>query len=123
MSRSRSRGTRSTELRFRSLLVRSGIRGWTIGHGSGLPGSPDIVFPKRRLAIFLDGCFWHGCRECRSIPATNRAFWVEKIRANRSRDKKAMRGLRARGWKTVRLWEHELKGDADLVLSRVLAAH
>ena len=79
MSRSRSIGTRTTEWKFRSLLMRSGIKGWTLGHRSGLTGSPDVVFLRHRLAIFLDGCFWHGCRRCRSIPATNTRFWTNKI--------------------------------------------
>ena len=79
MSRIKSRGTKSTEWRFRSLLMTSGTRGWELGHKSGLPGSPDFIFPKTQLAIFLDGCFWHGCKRCRSIPNTNRKFWTIKI--------------------------------------------
>ncbi len=119
MSRSRSSGTRSTEWRFRSLLMRSGIRGWTLGHGSGLAGSPDIVFKRARLAIFLDGCFWHGCRRCRSIPETNRAFWMDKIQKNRKRDKRAQRVLREEGWEVLRIWEHELRNDLDKCMKRI----
>jgi DNA mismatch endonuclease (patch repair protein) len=120
MGRIKSSGTKTTEWKFRSLLVRSGVRGWKIGHHSGLPGSPDFVFFRARLAIFLDGCFWHGCNRCRSIPATNRAFWVAKIQRNKDRDEKATRMLRAMGWKTMRIWEHELKTDGDGVLRKVL---
>ena len=120
MSRNRSRGSKSTEWKFRSLLMRSGIRGWRLGHGSGLTGSPDIVFTRRRLAVFLDGCFWHGCRRCRSIPTTNRAFWMNKIGKNRKRDKKVQRALHEKGWNVVRIWEHELRADSAGVLRKVL---
>lgn len=120
MSRSRSRGSRSTEWKFRSLLIRSGIRGWRLGHASGLAGRPDVVFTQRHLAIFLDGCFWHGCRRCRSIPATNRAFWMNKIEKNKRRDRKVQRALRANGWKVLRIWEHELRTDSAGVLRKVL---
>lgn len=113
MSRNRSRGTKSTELRLRGILVRSGIRGWQLGHSSKLPGRPDIVFFNRRIVVFVDGCFWHGCHRCRTIPKTNRAFWVEKIAANQRRDKKATRSLRKEGWCVVRIWEHDLRnGDS-----------
>lgn len=119
MRRSRSTGTRTTEWKFRSLLMRSGVGGWTLGHRSGLAGSPDIIFPRARVAIFLDGCFWHGCRRCRSIPATNRTFWTDKIQGNRRRDKKVARILRNKGWKVVRIWEHQLRTKAGEVLRRV----
>ena len=91
-----------------------------MGHRSGLPGSPDVVFPRARLAIFLDGCFWHGCKQCRSIPVTNRAFWVAKLQGNMKRDERADSGLRAIGWKVMRIWEHELKTDRNGVLHEVL---
>lgn len=120
MSRNRSRGAKSTEWRFRSLLMRAGIRGWAIGHDFGLPGRPDIIFLQKRVAIFLDGCFWHGCRHCRSIPTTNRQFWSTKIGENRKRDARAVRALRSMGWTAIRIWEHELKTDSDAVLRRVM---
>ena len=111
MSRVKSRGTKTTEWKFRSLLMRSRIKGWRIGHNSGLPGRPDVVFLRARLAIFLDGCFWHGCQRYRSVPTTNQAFWEAKIQKNRERDKKVVRRLRVMGWKVTRIWEHELKTD------------
>jgi DNA mismatch endonuclease (patch repair protein) len=121
MSRNRSRGTKSTEWKFRSLLMRAGVRGWMMGHESGLPGRPDVIFLQSRLAIFLDGCFWHGCRRCRSIPATNRQFWAAKIKGNRKRDARVVRALCAMGWTTIRIWEHELKNDRNAVLREVKA--
>ena len=119
MSRNRGSGTRSTELRFRLLLVRSGVRGWSLGGQSGLPGAPDVIFPKDKLAVFLDGCFWHGCIKCRTIPVTNRRFWERKIGANRKRDRRVVRDLKVAGWKVVRVWEHELRDKHERVLANV----
>jgi DNA mismatch endonuclease, patch repair protein len=82
-------------------------------------GRPDVVFARARVAIFLDGCFWHGCKRCRSIPSTNRVFWLNKIRKNRKRDKKVRRMLRAMGWKVMAVWEHELRSNCLQVLRRV----
>jgi DNA mismatch endonuclease (patch repair protein) len=119
MSRNRSKGTKSTELRFRSFLVRSGIRGWKLGSRSGLPGTPDVVFSQEKFAIFLDGCFWHGCRRCRSIPSTNRFFWTNKISKNKRRDRVVVRQLRSIGWKSLRLWEHDLKSDDATIIKKL----
>ena len=108
MSNNRSNGTRSTERRFRLLLARNGVTGWRLG-GLDLPGSPDVVFPHEHLAVFLDGCFWHGCTSCRSVPRTNHRFWEQKIRGNQKRDRQATRRLRVLGWVSIRYWEHDLK--------------
>lgn len=102
--------------------MRSAIRGWKLGHRSGLAGSPDFIFLRARLAVFLDGCFWHGCNRCRSIPATNRTFWKNKIRKNRERDKEVVRKLRAGGWKVIRIWEHELRTPNSRILRKVVNA-
>jgi DNA mismatch endonuclease, patch repair protein len=81
-----------------------------------------VVFLRCRVAIFLDGCFWHGCSRCRSIPATNKAFWKAKIQGNIERDRNVTRMLRAMGWKVLRIWEHDLKADSEGILRRVLAS-
>src|SRR5271165_4531788 len=78
---------RTTEKRLRAHLVQQGIHGWVM-HGLGLPGRPDFVFASRRLAIFVDGCFWHGCSKCRKASKSNVDFWSEKIRTNQRRDKR-----------------------------------
>lgn len=81
-------------------------------HNRSLPGSPDIVFPKERVAIFVDGDFWHGWR----LPAWEHKlslFWRDKLRANRARDQRNFRRLRESGWKVVRVWQHELKATND----------
>ena len=71
-------------------------------------GKPDFIFRQARLAVFADGCFWHGCpKHCR-IPAGNRAFWKRKFAANRARDRRVNRELRKLGWRVVRIWEHAL---------------
>ena len=108
MSRIKSRGNRSTEGRLRGQLVAAGIRGWRM-QARDLPGSPDFVFDSERVAVFVDGCFWHGCKRCRNIPASNRRFWQEKIEGNRRRDRRVSRALRRDGWSVVRIWEHDLK--------------
>ena len=78
----------------------------------------DIVFPSARLAVFVDGCFWHGCPEHASWPKSNADFWREKIETNRSRDADTNQRLNALGWETVRIWEHE---DARKAANRIAA--
>jgi DNA mismatch endonuclease (patch repair protein) len=71
-------------------------------------GKPDFVFPKIKLAIFVDGCFWHQCKDHSNVPANNREFWERKLAGNVKRDRLVVRTLRARGWRVMRVWEHEL---------------
>jgi DNA mismatch endonuclease (patch repair protein) len=99
--------------------MRSRISGWNLGHDSGLPGSPDVLFYRARIAVFVDGCFWHGCRRCRTVPSSNRAFWEAKLRKNKERDRDAARALANMGWNVIRIWEHELKTDSEGVRRRV----
>lgn len=106
MSRIRGRGNKRTELRLITLFRAFGITGWR--RGSVLPGKPDFVFPRKRLAVFVDGCFWHGCPRHGSRPRTNALFWARKIARNRQRDRDVNQELRLRGWQVVRIWEHEL---------------
>src|SRR5262249_47650983 len=82
MRRVRAKGNRSTEIRVRLMLVRRGISGWS-QHPRFIAGQPDFWFPDRRLAIFIDGCFWHGCPVCkRPLPIANREYWIAKIQGN-----------------------------------------
>jgi DNA mismatch endonuclease (patch repair protein) len=74
------------------------------------------------VAVFVDGCFWHGCPVHYSLPASNSTFWNEKLLKNRSRDEAATRNLEMQGWKVLRFWEHELTEDIDSVISRIRAA-
>lgn len=107
MSRVRSRGNKATEIALIKLLRRHRIVGWR--RSSAVFGNPDFVFPKCRLAVFVDGCFWHGCPLHASQPATNRAFWKAKLTRNKSRDLLVARTLRRRGWRVFRVWQHELR--------------
>lgn len=106
MSRIRSSNNASTELRAIQEFKRAGLRGWR--RRQPLLGSPDFVFPKARVAVFVDGCFWHGHPRLARIPKTNRAFWEAKIARNKARDREVNRGLRRLGWTVVRIWEHEV---------------
>jgi DNA mismatch endonuclease, patch repair protein len=72
-------------------------------------GKPDFVFPKQKVALFVDGCFWHGCPRHSNMPRNNQEFWAKKLGGNKTRDKLVNRELRKMGWVVVRVWEHELK--------------
>lgn len=67
----------------------------------------DLVFPRARVAVFLDGCFWHGCPDHHTVAATNAAFWAQKVESNRARDRDTDRRLADAGWASIRVWEHE----------------
>ncbi len=98
----RSRDT-GPELEVRRALHAAGLR---FRLRSRLPGSPDLVLPRHRLAVFVHGCFWHRCPWCgKPIPGTNRAFWERKFTANVERDRKAEESLRALGWDVAVVWE------------------
>lgn len=107
MSAIRSRGNKSTEAKVRALLVRMGVKGWKVCP-RGVEGRPDFAFPAFKAAIFVDGCFWHGCPSCSRKPRTNRAYWLPKIMNNRKRDLAISSGLRRSGWVVVRFWEHDI---------------
>lgn len=107
MSAIRGKGNKDTELRLILIFRRCGIRGWR--RNQPLPGKPDFLFRKERAAVFVDGCFWHGCRAHLRMPQGNREYWVAKIGRNAERDKRITRILRRKGWAVVRIWEHELK--------------
>ena len=83
-------------------------------HRKDLPGRPDIVLPKYRVAILVQGCFWHGHEDCRlfRLPKSRTEFWKEKIEANRARDKKNLTLLGELGWRTLQIWECAMKGPA-----------
>jgi len=120
MSRIRARNTKP-ELRLRRLLWESGVRGYRLH--SRLPGSPDIVFTKLHIAVFVDGCFWHSCTKCRiPVPASNRRYWTEKLARNVERDRKTRRKLRRTGWKVLRFWEHQITKSGESCAERVVKA-
>lgn len=114
MAKVRSTRNKSTEWRVRAGLVQAGIRGWTM-HPSELSGKPDFVFPYQRLAVFVDGCFWHGCKTCGKVPNSNTAYWDAKISRNRKRDRRVKVRLRKDGWQVMRIWEHELRSLGNVI--------
>ncbi len=99
-------------------LVRTGISGW-IGHPKDIPGKPDFYFESARLAVFVDGCFWHGCAKCGHIPKTNQTFWAAKIDGNRKRHRKVKRLLSAQGIDSLRFWEHQLQEDVHRCVAKI----
>jgi|SRR3989344_3650805 len=107
MSAVRSSGNKTTELRFVNILKINKITSWR-RYPKNTYGKPDFIFPKQKVAIFIDGCFWHGCAKHRNIPATNRKFWLKKILSNKKRDEIVSLQLKKQGLKVMRIWEHEL---------------
>lgn len=103
----RGKGNRTTEMRLRASLAASGIAGWRL-NARDIKGAPDFYFQHERLAVFVDGCFWHGCLTCGHIPKKRSGFWQAKIQRNRERDVETTNALRNQGIAVVRLWEHEL---------------
>jgi DNA mismatch endonuclease (patch repair protein) len=114
MSLIRSHGNKATELRLIEVFRAYRITGWR--RNQKIPGSPDFTFKSKRLVVFVDGCFWHGCPKHRTYPVTNKLFWLKKLERNIARDKQANRELRKRGWRVLRVWQHELakKNEAKL---------
>src|SRR5262245_46021197 len=108
MSAIRGKNTKP-ELSMRALLAVERIQGVRL-HAKNVLGRPDISFTKKKVAVFVHGCFWHGCRYCKlPLPKTHRAFWKNKIETNRARDARKARQLRRLGWHVVTVWSHSLK--------------
>lgn len=118
------RDTRS-ELLIRSALHRRGLRfrkDHLVRCTNGLRVRPDVVFTRDRIAVFVDGCFWHSCPEHGSTPGRNRSYWVPKLEANRARDRRVEEALRADGWRVERVWEHEDACEASDRIGALVAA-
>jgi DNA mismatch endonuclease, patch repair protein len=98
------------EIQLRRALHALGLRFRL--HDARLPGRPDVVLPRSRIVVFVDGCFWHGCPDHGVAPKANAEFWRTKLEANRARDLRVDDALRALGWTAVRVWEHEAAGEA-----------
>lgn len=118
MSLVRSAGNKATELRLIQIFRRNEVTGWR--RGSKLPGKPDFVFPKLKTAVFVDGCFWHGCPKHATWPKTRASFWLAKISGNKARDRRVNRELRKLGWIVIRIWEHDLRRRDEAKLIRRL---
>ncbi len=115
MSRIRGSDTKP-EMSVRRALWRCGLRFRT---KTRLPGRPDIVFPTERIAVFVDGCFWHCCPEHQIQPSTNAVFWKNKLLSNVERDRRTMQLLAAEGWIVLRFWEHDVDRGVETVVQRI----
>lgn len=122
MATIRSRRNKSTELELVKIFRLNGITGWR--RHIPLVGRPDFAFRQQRVAVFVDGCFWHGCPKHATFPATRRAFWLAKFARNKARDRLVTRTLRKNGWRVLRIWEHELRKPVRVLarIRNVLAA-
>jgi DNA mismatch endonuclease (patch repair protein) len=116
MRSNKSHGNLSTELTLARLMRANRISGWR--RRVLMTGRPDFVFKQQRVALFIDGCYWHGCK-CRRLPKKNREYWEAKFRDNQARDKRITRDLRAGGWHVIRIWEHQLKHKPETVVKRI----
>jgi DNA mismatch endonuclease, patch repair protein len=119
MSGNKSSGT-APERTLRQALWQAGLRGYR-KNVKRYPGSPDVLFIRRKLAIFVHGCFWHGCPHCKRnlTPVANAEFWAEKLRRNRERDQAAEESLRSFGFAILVLWECQIKKEHDEVIKRI----
>jgi len=119
MSKIRSANT-SPEKILRKALCHSGLRGYRLK--CRLCGHPDITYTKRRVAIFVDGCFWHGCPSCYRKPKSNENYWTKKLQRNIERDGRVNDTLREAGWTVKRFWEHEIIQNPDGVVKQISIA-
>lgn len=115
MSRIRSRGNKDTELKLAAIMRAAGITGWR--RHQPVLGRPDFVFRRARLAVFVDGCFWHGCPKHGRNPGSNQKYWLPKLARNRARDLEIAKLLRHAGWRVLRIWEHDLANPDNITLS------
>jgi DNA mismatch endonuclease, patch repair protein len=106
MGRIRSTGNKETEIKLIQIMRRAEIIGWR--RRVLLPGRPDFVFRKQRVALFVDGCFWHGCPIHGRQPKSNVDYWARKLERNRNRDREVSIKLKMLGWTVIRIWHHEL---------------
>jgi len=109
-----NRGRTRPERKLARALWHSGFRyltdeGYRARYARSLPGHPDVIFTRKRIIIFLDGCFWHGCPTCRRLPTDAPVFWREKVRRNAERDRRVTAELEQAGWTVYRVWEHEVR--------------
>jgi DNA mismatch endonuclease (patch repair protein) len=118
--RANRRSNTAPEMAVRRRLHAAGLRyrvDRPIRLDSGVRLRPDVVFTRRRLCLFVDGCYWHGCEDHCRLPTANHAYWAAKINRNRARDARNTEALIEAGWTVIRAWEHE---DPDVVVARIL---
>ena len=118
MRQVKSHGNKSTEVRLISIFKANSISGWRRNYA--VKGHPDFVFLKKKVAVFVDGCFWHG-HDCRNTkPSDNKEYWDKKRERNIKHDKEVTASFEARGWTVIRIWECELKKkNADILMEKI----
>jgi len=116
MAQVKSSGNRSTEAALLAVMRENRITGWRRGYP--LIGKPDFVFPRAKIAVFVDGCFWHGHPQKCRVPKAHRAYWMKKIARNVARDRQVRRALQEKGWKVVRIWEDSVQKQATVTKLR-----
>lgn len=118
MSANKAKNT-TPEIELRKLLSRENIRGYRLNWKKAV-GRPDIAFPKQKIAIFVNGCFWHRCPYCKPrLPKTHRNFWEQKFAKNKSRDKEKVATLRKDGWRVLTIWECQIKKHPNQSVAKV----
>lgn len=110
-------GDTTPELILRSQLHRAGLR---FRVRNKVLGKPDLIFPVQRIAVFVDGCFWHGCPTCYQKPKSNPKFWEEKLENNIQRDRYVSASLAREGWLVLRYWEHEIRENIQQVTADIV---
>ncbi len=118
MSRIKAKNTKS-EILLRKELWKNGIKGYRL-HWKKVPGRPDIAFPGKKIAIFVNGCYWHRCPICKpSFPKTHQEFWKDKFNKNKERDKRKINDLQKIGWKVIVVWECKIKNSIEICINRI----
>lgn len=118
MAAIRARDNKTTEVEFARQLRINKISGWR-KHQKGAYGSPDFLFRKEKLAVFVDGCFWHGCKKHCIMPKSNQSYWNPKIERNKKRDRQVNIFYKKKGWKPLRIWEHDIKKNPQKTIQRL----
>jgi len=115
MSQIKNKNTK-IEIELRKHIWKNGIKNYRVKNK--IQGKPDLYFPKLRIAVFVDGCFWHKCPKCFRWPKTNKEFWQKKIKANIKRDKELNKKLKNQKISVIRFWEHDLRKNLDKCFAR-----
>lgn len=120
MSSIKDRNTKP-ELALRKALWHKGVKGYRI-HWKNVPGRPDIAFPRKKLAVFVNGCFWHRCPHCNPpMPKSNSDFWMNKFKKNTERDQKKINQLNDEGWQAIIIWECQLQNNSMAQVEKIIS--
>lgn len=118
MSRIKGKGNKATELAFIKMLRINGITGWR--RHLDIVGKPDFVFMKKKIVVFVDGCFWHCCPLHFQYPKTNKMFWRKKLNSNKLHDREVNKKLKSDGWSVLRFWEHSIENNPQTVVNKLI---